>query len=68
MTFRSDSGSSCSPSSVDPVTSQNRTVTVFRTSSAVDVAGSSGEPQLEQYLASGALTVPHLMHAAMRRV
>ena len=32
MRLRSDSGSSCSPSDVDPVTSQNRTVTVFRTS------------------------------------
>src|SRR5947199_2536826 len=39
MTSRRDSGSSSSPSAVEPVTSQNRTVTVLR---AVDTSLSVG--------------------------
>ncbi len=66
MTFRRDSGSSCSPSCVDPVTSQKRIVTVFRTSSAGEDAGSA-EPQFEQNLASAALAAPQVEHAVMRR-
>ena len=46
MTRRSDSGSSRSPSAVDPVTSAKRTVTVLRTSRAR--VGSSASPQLPQ--------------------
>ena len=66
MTFRRDSGSSCSPSCVDPVTSQKRIVTVFRTSSAGEDAGSA-EPQFEQNLASAGLAAPQEEHAVMRR-
>src|SRR5436190_12089698 len=58
MTLRSDSGSSCSPSSVEPTTSQNTIVTVLRTS------GASGErsraPQTEQKFAPSGLSVPQL--------
>ena len=66
MTFRRDSGSSCSPSWVDPVTSQKRIVTVFRTSSAGEAAGSA-EPQFEQNFASAALAAPQLEHAVIAR-
>src|SRR6266550_4451203 len=58
MTLRSDSGSSCSPSSVEPTTSQNTIVTVLRTS------GASGEPsrapQTEQKFAPSGLSAPQL--------
>src|SRR5215213_1422879 len=47
MTCRSDSGSSRSPSAVEPVTSQKTTVTRFRTSWAAGAAA-SGAPQLPQ--------------------
>ena len=63
MTLRSDSGSSCSPSSVEPVTSQNTIVTVFRTSAAAWERGKCS-PQSEQNFAPAAFSAPQLEHAA----
>ena len=59
MTLRSDSGSSRSPSAVEPVTSQNTTVTVLRYL-AFAGAASSGAPQAEQKRASSAFSLPQL--------
>jgi hypothetical protein len=67
ISLRVASGSSRSPSAVDPVTSQKSTDTVLRTSRA-GVSLSSGEPQLEQNRAPASFSLPQLGHAAMCRV
>src|SRR5438105_7935157 len=73
ITSRNRSGSSRSPSAVDPVTSANRTVTTFRSwprfGNAVDdphegqkrASSGSGKPQVAQAVMSG------LPHAAQKR-
>ena len=48
MTARSDSGSSRSPSAVEDVASQNRTVTVLRVSATGSAAAPSGAAHEEQ--------------------
>ena len=58
VTVRSVSGSSCSPSAVEPVTSANSTVTVLRTSR--DPAGSRAAPQLPQNRKPSGLSWPQL--------
>src|SRR5262245_41754366 len=60
MTLRSASGSSCSPSAVEPVTSQKTTVTVLRTSDAAPGAAPSGRgaPQNGQKANSSELSRP----------
>jgi hypothetical protein len=59
---RNDSGSSRSPSAVEPVTSANRTVTVLRTSRA-DVAASSA-PHAPQKRKSSGFSLPQLGHVS----
>ncbi len=59
MTPARASGSSRSPSSVEPVTSQNTTVTVLRTSDDADAAAASrGAPQNGQNANSAELSRP----------
>ena len=68
MTLRIDSGSSCSPSSVEPVTSQNTIVTVLRTSAASGAsAAPSWAPQTEQKFAPSAFSDPQFGQAATGR-
>ena len=59
ITRRSDSGSSFSPSAVEPVTSQNTTVTVLRTSRA-GAGAASGAAQAGQNWKSSGLSRPQL--------
>src|SRR5512139_1005700 len=63
---RMDSGSSCSPIAVEPVTSLKRMVTVLRVSRAAGagVAG-SGEPQLPQKRKPSGLADPHAPQVAI---
>ena len=63
MTLRMDSGSSCSPSSVEPVTSQKTIVTVLRTSAVSAPAAPSRVPQTEQKFAPSAFAEPQFGQA-----
>jgi hypothetical protein len=63
MILRIDSGSSCSPSSVEPVTSQNTIVTVFRMSAA-GAATSRRVPQTVQKFAHSAFSESQFGQAA----
>src|SRR5512141_1296682 len=66
ITRRTASGSSRSPSAVDPVTSQKITVTVFLTSpAAVGADSGSGLPQALQNLAPPGFSAPQFGQAAM---
>jgi hypothetical protein len=65
ITERSASGSSRSPSAVESATSQNRTVTVLRTSRAGAGAASSLVPHSEQNFASCAFPWPQLGQASI---
>src|SRR3954451_2351576 len=67
MTALSDSGSSCSPSDVEPVTSVNRIVTVLRVSRVVWPAPSS-VPQKPQRRNCSGLSSPHDGQRITRRV
>ena len=58
ITVRSDSGSSRSPRAVEPVTSQNTTVTVLRTSREGATGASSFVPHSEQNFAPSAFPCP----------
>ncbi len=58
MTSRIDSGSSCSPSAVEPVTSVNRMVTVLRVSRAGD-DGASSVPQKPHSRKRSGFSSPH---------
>ena len=66
MTLRKDSGSRCSPSSVEPVTSQNTIVTVLRTSAASGATRRA--PHAEQKFAPSTFSDPQLGHAVMAEV
>ena len=61
MTRRIDSGSSASPIAVEPATSQNTIVTVFRTSYRVPCAV-SGAAQSSQNFAPSRFSCPHASH------
>src|SRR6478672_10691479 len=63
MTSRKRSGSSRSPSAVDPVTSANSTVTTFRSWPAVGSV--VGDPHEGQKRASSGSGEPHVTHAVM---
>ena len=63
ITLRIDSGSSCSPSSVEPVTSQNTIVTILRTSAGASAAPRRS-PQTEQKFAPSAFSEPQFGQAA----
>jgi hypothetical protein len=64
MTLRMDSGSSRSPSSVEPVTSQKTTVTVLRDPAAVSAStGTSRVPHTEQKFAPSAFSEPQFGQA-----
>jgi len=67
ITFRRGSGSRRSPSPVEPVTSQNRTVTVFRVS-ARGCAAWNGVPQYGQKANPSALSRPQLRQDGAGRV
>jgi hypothetical protein len=64
-TSRSRSGSSCSPSVVDPVTSANTTVTSLRSVPGA-AAGSTGSPQAGQNRAASGRGAPQRRHTAAR--
>ena len=64
---RRRSGSSCSPSSVDPVTSANRTVTSLR-SSAVRSAGLSDDPQEGQNSKPSGFSAPQFAQVTTSEV
>ena len=66
MTPRTTSGSSRSPSSVDPTTSQKSTVTVFRTSRAG--SASRGAPHELQNRAPAGFSRPHCVQMVTGRV
>ena len=68
ITRRIDSGSSCSPSEVEPVTSANRTVTVLRTSPPGAAGSPSGAEQKGQNTKSAGLSRPQLGQVRTRRV
>src|SRR5438477_8098565 len=65
MTRRSDSGSSRSPSDVEPVTSVNTTVTVLRTSRTSAGMAVSSDPHARQNFAMSGLSWPHCGQAGM---
>src|SRR4029078_10417550 len=67
MSARIVSGSSCSPRTVEPVTSANRTVTIFRTSRVAGAAGvaSGGGAQAEQKRAPSGFSARQAGHAAI---
>src|SRR5439155_13475204 len=64
---RRRSGSNCSPSSVDPVTSANRTVTSLR-SSAVRSAGLSDNPQEGQNSKPSGFSAPQFAQVTTSEV
>src|SRR6266511_4591661 len=63
MTPRTDSGSDRSPSDVDPVTSENRTVTILRVSAG---ESTSCAPQALQNCDAGGFSTPQCGHVAIR--
>jgi hypothetical protein len=64
MTWRRLSGSICSPSAVDPETSQKKTVTVFRTSRP-GAASARGAPQESQKCALSRFAAPQVEHTTI---
>jgi hypothetical protein len=60
ITRRNDSGSSCSPSAVEPVTSAKRTVTILRASR--DPVAASSAPHALQKRALSGFAWPQLEH------
>src|SRR4029077_20115229 len=64
-TSRMDSGSSCSPSAVEPVTSQNTIETVLRTSRA-GATGESGVEHAGQNAKSSGLSRPQFGQVIIR--
>src|SRR3954470_3475710 len=63
MTRRSASGSSCSPSAVEPATSQKRIVSVLRCSRA-GAGAAAGVPHATQKRNPSGLAAPHWAHTA----
>jgi len=66
MTCESASGSSCSPSEVEPTTSEKRTVTVLRKGSAAS-AEATGRPQASQKRAPSRFSAPQFAQVSMSR-